>query len=113
MCASLFDQNDRAAHESEHGRHPNEDGPGNDVGHLALDRKRGKLWDRAAILCPSDPWALVMWLFVRQHLGPASGVYLLAGDESVVTQSGKATFGLERFFASLNDKGIAGLACFA
>jgi putative transposase len=37
----------------------------------------------------------------------------LAGDESVVTKSGKATFGLDRFFASLAGKVIPSLAFFA
>ena len=59
------------------------------------------------------PWALVLWLFVRQHLAKAAGIYLLAGDETVVTKSGKSTFGLDRFFASLAGKVIPGLAFFA
>ncbi len=59
------------------------------------------------------PWALIFWLFVRQHLVQAAGTYLLAGDESVVTKSGKSTFGLDRFFASLASKVIPGLAFFA
>lgn len=56
------------------------------------------------------PWALIFWLFVRQHLVQPGGTYLLAGDESVVTKSGKATFGLDRFFASLAGKVIPSLA---
>jgi len=40
-------------------------------------------------------------------------MYLLAGDESVVTKSGKAIFGLDRFFASLAGKPIPDLAFFA
>jgi len=59
------------------------------------------------------PWALIFWLFVRQHLVQAGGTYLLAGDESVVTKAGKKTFGLDRFFASLAGKVIPGLAFFA
>ena len=59
------------------------------------------------------PWALIFWLFVRQHLVQPGGTYLLAGDESVVTKSGKATFGLDRFFASLAGKVIPSLAFFA
>lgn len=59
------------------------------------------------------PWALIFWLFVRQHLVQNGGTYLLAGDESVVSKAGKATFGLDRFFASLAGKVIPSLAFFA
>ena len=37
------------------------------------------------------PWALVFWLFFRHRLFNPDDVYLLAGDESVVTKSGKKT----------------------
>lgn len=43
------------------------------------------------------PWALIFWLFIRQHLVKTAGNYLLAGDETVVTKAGKNTFGLDRF----------------
>ena len=59
------------------------------------------------------PWALIFWLFVRQHLVQAGRPYLLAGDESIVTKAGKATFGLDRFFASLAGRVIPSLAFFA
>src|SRR5262249_20722002 len=39
--------------------------------------------------------------------------YLLAGDETIVTKSGKHTPGLDRFFASLYGKCVPGLAFFA
>ena len=42
-----------------------------------------------------------------------SAVYLLGGDETVVTKSGKRTHGLDRFFASRYGKPVPGLACFA
>jgi putative transposase len=38
-------------------------------------------------------------------------VLLLAGDEVVVTKSGKKTYGLDRFFSSLYGKAVPGL-CF-
>ncbi len=41
----------------------------------------------------------------------AEGVVLLAGDEVVVTKSGKKTHGLDRFFSSLYGKAVPGL-CF-
>src|SRR6266849_9827277 len=47
------------------------------------------------------PWAALFWLFFRTHLCQRDDVYLLAGDETVVTKAGKHTPGLDRFFASL------------
>jgi putative transposase len=58
------------------------------------------------------PWASLFWLFFRTHLFHADDVYLLAGDETVVTKAGKHTPGLDRFFASLYGKCIPGLAFF-
>src|SRR5262245_34223207 len=59
------------------------------------------------------PWATLFWLFFRTHLLRTDDVYLLAGDETVVTKAGKHTPGLDRFFASLYGKSIPGLAFFA
>jgi hypothetical protein len=58
------------------------------------------------------PWANLFWLFFRTHLFRADDVYLLAGDETVVSKAGKHTPGLDRFFASLYGKSIPGLAFF-
>src|SRR5436190_15202846 len=58
------------------------------------------------------PWANLFWLFFRTHLFQKDDVYLLAGDETVVTKAGKHTPGLDRFFASLYGKCIPGLAFF-
>ena len=59
------------------------------------------------------PWATLFWLFFRTHLFDPDDVYLLAGDETVVTKAGKHTPGLDRFFASLYGKSVPGLAFFA
>jgi len=59
------------------------------------------------------PWALVFWLFFRHQLFNPDDVYLLAGDESIVTKSGKKTYGLDRFFSGLYGKPVPGLAFFA
>jgi putative transposase len=59
------------------------------------------------------PWAQVLWLFFRQHLFQADDVYLLAGDEVVVTKAGKHTFGLDRFFSSVYQKPVPALAFFS
>ena len=58
------------------------------------------------------PWATLFWLFFRKHLFRANEVYLLAGDEVVVSKSGKQTYGLDRFFSSLVSKPISGLSFF-
>ncbi len=59
------------------------------------------------------PWANVFWLFFRHHLLKPNATYFLAGDECVVTKSGKKTHGLDRFFSSLYGKPVPGLAFFA
>src|SRR6266850_1869433 len=59
------------------------------------------------------PWAMLFWVFFRQHLYRPGAVYLLVGDEVVVTKAGKHTPGLDRFFASLYGKPVPGLAFFA
>ncbi|MEH2186597.1 MAG: transposase [Nostoc sp.] len=58
------------------------------------------------------PWATLFWLFFRKHLWRKNEVYLLAGDEVVVSKSGKQTYRLERFFSSLASKPISGLSFF-
>jgi putative transposase len=59
------------------------------------------------------PWATLFWVFFRQHVHHPDEVYLLAGDEVVVTKAGKHTYGLDRFFSSLYGKPIPGIAFFA
>src|SRR5437867_5994478 len=58
------------------------------------------------------PWAVVFWHFFRVHVFNPADVYLLAGDECVVTKAGKHIHGLDRFFASLYGKPVSGLAFF-
>jgi len=57
-----------------------------------------------------SPWATRCWVCFRHQRYRAAGVYLLAGDEVVVTKAGKHPHGLERFFASLEGKPGPGLA---
>jgi putative transposase len=59
------------------------------------------------------PWAALFWTFFRDHLYHPGAVYLLAGDEVVVTKAGKTTHGLERFYSSIYGKPVPGLAFFA
>jgi len=47
------------------------------------------------------PWAQVFWQFFSQRLLQKEEVYILAGDESVVSKAGKKTYGLDRFFSGL------------
>jgi putative transposase len=58
------------------------------------------------------PWASMFWLFFLEHLYSEGDVYLLAGDEVVISKAGKQTYGVDRFFSSLSDKSIPGLAFF-
>ena len=55
----------------------------------------------------------MFWVFFRQHLFSPNDVYLLAGDEVVITKAGKKTHGLDRFFSSLFSKPVPGLSFFA
>ncbi len=59
------------------------------------------------------PWAQLFWCFFRQHLFHYDDVYLLAGDEVVVTKAGKTTAGLGRFFSSIYKRPVPGLAFFS
>jgi putative transposase len=58
------------------------------------------------------PWAMLLWVFFRQHVYRPGDVYLLAGDAVVVTNAGKHTYGLDRFFARLDSTVVPGLAFF-
>jgi putative transposase len=51
-------------------------------------------------------------VFFRHHVYRSGEVYLLVGDEVIVTKAGKRTHGLDRFFASLYGKPVPGLAFF-
>jgi DDE superfamily endonuclease len=59
------------------------------------------------------PWAMLCWVFFRQHVYRPEEVYRLAGDAVVVTTAGKHPDGRDRFFARLYGKPIPGFAVFA
>src|ERR671939_1340653 len=59
------------------------------------------------------PWAQIFWLFFRTHHLQPDDVYILAGDEVVVTKAGKKTFGVDRFFSSVYQHPVPGLAFFS
>jgi putative transposase len=54
-------------------------------------------------------WTRVQWLFFEHFLFRPDTLYLLAGDESVVSKSGKHTFGIGWFFSSILNTTISGL----
>ena len=54
-------------------------------------------------------WDKLQWLLIRHHLLDHDDVIVMGGDEVVVTQSGKRTDGLDRFFSSLYGKTVPGL----
>src|SRR6266700_291637 len=58
------------------------------------------------------PWGLLFWVFYRHQVYCPGDVYLVAGDDVIVTKAGKCTHGLDRFFASLYGKPVPGLAFF-
>src|SRR5207244_13553355 len=58
------------------------------------------------------PWAMLFWVFFRQHVDCPADVYCVAGDEVIVTKAGPHTHGLDRFFSSLYGKPVPGLAFF-
>ena len=58
-------------------------------------------------------WATVNWFLIRHYLLDREDVILMTGDESVVTKSGKKSYGLDRFFSSLYGKPVPGLSFFS
>ncbi|MCI0552241.1 MAG: transposase [Anaerolineae bacterium] len=59
------------------------------------------------------PWVQVMWLFFTQRLWHAGHDYIAAGDEVVVGKAGHETYGLGRFFSSLQQRVIPSVSFFA
>ena len=55
-------------------------------------------------------WPQLFWLFFHQHLFEPEEVYILAGDEVVVTKAGKHTFGLDRFFSGISQRVVPSVA---
>jgi len=55
-------------------------------------------------------WETINWIFIQTHLIKKGSVYLLGGDEVVVSKSGKHSYGLDRFFSSIQNQVIKSLA---
>jgi hypothetical protein len=58
-------------------------------------------------------WLDVFFLFFKEHLFNINLEYFLVGDESVITKSGKLTFGLDRFYSGLLQKVVKSIAIFS
>jgi hypothetical protein len=54
-------------------------------------------------------WLKINWYFIKKHM-PSVGVFLLAGDEVVSTKSGKKTYGVDRFFSSIQNQTTRGIS---
>lgn len=59
------------------------------------------------------PWPQIFWLLFRHHHFQPDEVYILAGDETVVSKAGKTTHGLDHFFSGLFQRVIPGVAFFS
>jgi putative transposase len=57
-------------------------------------------------------WAKVQWSLISHCLLSSDDVLVIAGDGTVVTKSGKKTYGLNRYYSSIYDKVVPGLSCF-
>lgn len=58
-------------------------------------------------------WLQIMWILFTSQLWKAGHEYIAAGDEVVFGKAGQETFGLGRFFSSLQQRVIPGLSFFA
>lgn len=54
-------------------------------------------------------WSGLQWLLIRTHLWKPGETMVAAGDDVIVTKSGKCTHGLDRFFSSIYSKVVPGL----
>jgi len=57
-------------------------------------------------------WLQIMWILFTSQLWKAEHEYIAAGDEVVFGKAGQETFGLGRFFSSLQQRVIPGLCFF-
>ena len=54
-------------------------------------------------------WSVLQWLLIRTYLWESGETLVAAGDDVIVTKSGKCTHGLDRFFCSIYSKVVPGL----
>ncbi len=77
-----------------------------------MGRKRGSYRTVRRLFESDLPWPTLLWEFFRVHCLDPTHVYLLAGDETVVSKAGNYTHGVGRYFSSLYDQPIRGLSFF-
>jgi putative transposase len=58
-------------------------------------------------------WSAIHWALFRERFLKLADEYIGAGDETVISKAGKKTYGLDRFFAGLQQRVIPGLSFFA
>jgi len=58
-------------------------------------------------------WFLVHWSLLQTHLLRSDGLYILAGDEVVVSKAGKKTYGVGRFYSGLAQRVIPSVSFLA
>jgi DDE superfamily endonuclease len=57
-------------------------------------------------------WLQIQWIFFLSQLQKANQEYIAAGDEVVFGKAGQETYGIGRFFSSLQNRVIPGLSFF-
>ena len=57
-------------------------------------------------------WLQIQWIFFTSQFHKTGREYIAAGDEVVFGKAGKETYGLGRFFSSLQNRVIPGLSFF-
>jgi putative transposase len=57
-------------------------------------------------------WLQIQWILFTSRFQRSDREYIVAGDEVVFGKAGKETYGLGRFFSSLQNRVIAGLSFF-
>jgi len=58
-------------------------------------------------------WLQIQWVFFVSQLQKSKDEYIAAGDEVVFGKAGKETYGIWRFFSSLQNRVIPGYRLFA
>ena len=57
-------------------------------------------------------WERINWTLIRHWFISSDDVFILPGDETMVTKSGKKTHGIDRFFSSIYQKVLPGVSFF-
>jgi len=57
-------------------------------------------------------WSAIQWVLYRERFLKPADEYIGAGDETVISKAGKKTYGLDRFFAGLQQQVIPAISFF-